>query len=106
MAVSMIGPRTPCVAQSEPGKTLKQKTKVVDLFQTWDSAAVWHAPIASRASSTPVHSLCRFPNYINVQSTQMYDRISVGTVVDDLCARGGVGTRDAMLLSLIYIEGN
>lgn len=52
----------------------------------------------------PQHLLCRFPNYITVQSIQSYDRISVGTVVDDLSAMGGEGKRDAMLPSLIYIE--
>ena len=60
--------------------------------------------LASRACRMPLRFLCRYPNYITVQSIQTYDRISVGTVVDDLCARGGVGKRDAMLPSLIYIE--
>lgn len=51
-----------------------------------------------------LHFLCRFPNHITVQSIQTYDRIFFGTVVDDLCARGGAGKREAMLPSLIYIE--
>lgn len=48
--------------------------------------------------------LCRLPNWIAVQSVHSCDRISVGTGVDNLCARGGIGRRDAILPSLIYIE--
>lgn len=79
-------------------------TKVVDLFQTQDSAAACMHLFVSRASRMSLHFLCRFPNHITVQSIQPYDRIFFGTVVDNLCARGGAGKREAMLPSLIYIE--
>lgn len=45
--------------------------------------------LATKASrAVPLHFLCGFPDYITAQSIQSYDRISDGTVVDDLFARG------------------
>lgn len=78
-------------------------TKVVSILNLGFCIAVVSS---RRGSRMPTHFLCRFPNYSTDQSIQSYDRISAGTLVDDLCARGGAGKRDAMLPSLIYIEWN
>lgn len=91
------------VRKDRKDKERQKMTKVVDP-DLWLCSCMASCSLTRRASRMPLHYLCRFPNYITVQSISSYDRISVGTVVDDLWARGGVGKRDAMLPSLIYIE--
>ena len=76
-------------------KILMNYTKVDDLFQTIDSAEVSEGPCTFFADS--LTALLSSPSRVMIV-------ISVGTVVDDLCEREGVGKSDAMLPSLIYIE--
>lgn len=69
-------------------------TKVVDRLQT----------LTGGVSRLPLPFLFSSPNCIT-QSIQRYDGISVGTSLNDLCAKGGEpGKSDAMLPSVIYIE--